>query len=140
MRDSEKDSRMSRYCVQSWRERAAPGSGSERNRVSFETEKDAKRRYCADLDLIPNEYCELEIRLSVSLLSAEQRSLEVRPAKITQLVIKLAMPAVECWALYFFKVAFSTFWFKFGANPRRQAERRDSGTRQKASNLAQPIS
>jgi len=39
-----------------------------------------------------------------------------------------------------FKVAFSTFWFKFGAILRRQAERRDSGTRQKASNLAQPIS
>jgi len=39
-----------------------------------------------------------------------------------------------------FKVAFSTFWFKFGATLRRQAERRDSGTRQKASNLAQPIS
>jgi len=37
-----------------------------------------------------------------------------------------------------FKVAFSTF--KFGATIRRQAERRDSGTRQKASNLAQPIS
>ena len=32
--------------------------------------------------------------------------------------------------LYFFKVAFSTFWFKFGATLRRQAERRDSGTRQ----------
>jgi len=39
-----------------------------------------------------------------------------------------------------FKVAFSTFWFKFGATRRRQVERRDSGTRQKASNLAQPIS
>jgi len=39
-----------------------------------------------------------------------------------------------------FKVAFSTFRFKFGATLRRQAERRDSGTRQKASNLAQPIS
>jgi len=39
-----------------------------------------------------------------------------------------------------FKGAFSTFWFKFGATLRRQAERRDSGTRQKASNLAQPIS
>jgi len=37
--------------------------------------------------------------------------------------------------LYFFTVAFSTFWFKFGATLRRQAERRDSGTRQKASNL-----
>jgi len=34
-----------------------------------------------------------------------------------------------------FKVAFSTFWFKFGATLRRQAERRDSGTRQKVSNL-----
>ena len=45
-----------------------------------------------------------------------------------------------CYTLYFFKVAFSTFWFKFGATLRRQAERRDSGTRQKASNLAQPIS
>jgi len=43
-------------------------------------------------------------------------------------------------SLQFFKVAFSTFWFKFGATLRRQAERRDSGTRQKASNLAQPIS
>ena len=42
--------------------------------------------------------------------------------------------------LSFFKVAFSTFRFKFGATLRRQAERRDSGTRQKASNLAQPIS
>ena len=41
--------------------------------------------------------------------------------------------------LQFFKVAFSTFWFKFGATLRRQAERRDSGTRQKASNLAQPV-
>jgi len=39
-----------------------------------------------------------------------------------------------------FKVAFSTFWFQFGATLRRQAERRDSGTRQKASNLAQTIS
>jgi len=39
-----------------------------------------------------------------------------------------------------FKVAFSTFWFKFGATLRRQAERRDSGKRQKASNLAQPVS
>jgi len=43
-------------------------------------------------------------------------------------------------SLYFFKVAFSTFRFKFGATLRRQAERRDSETRQKASNLAQPIS
>ena len=39
-----------------------------------------------------------------------------------------------------FKVAFSTFWFKFGATLRRQIERRDSGTRQKASNLVQPVS
>jgi len=39
-----------------------------------------------------------------------------------------------------FKVAFSTFWFKFGATLRRQAERRYSGTKQKASNLARPIS
>ena len=37
-------------------------------------------------------------------------------------------------ALYFFKVEFSTFWLKFGATLRRQAERRDSGTRQKTSN------
>jgi len=44
------------------------------------------------------------------------------------------------YALQFFKVAFSTFWFKFGATLRRQAERRDSGTRRKASNLAQTIS
>ena len=51
----------------------------------------------------------------------------------------LATLTCSC-ALYFFKVAFSTFWFKFGATLRRQAERRGSGTRQKASNLAQPIS
>jgi len=42
--------------------------------------------------------------------------------------------------LQFFKVAFSTFWFEFGATLRRQVERRDSGTGQKASNLAQPVS
>ena len=46
------------------------------------------------------------------------------------------------WTLYtvIFKVAFSTFWFKFGATLLRQAERSDSGARQKASNLAEPIS
>ena len=45
------------------------------------------------------------------------------------------------WALsWVLDVAFSAFWFKFGATLRRQAERRESGTRQKASNLAQPIS
>ena len=37
--------------------------------------------------------------------------------------------------LYFFKVAFSTFWFKFGATLRRQAERSDSEARHKAPNL-----
>jgi len=35
----------------------------------------------------------------------------------------------------FFKVAFSTFWFKFGATLRRQAERSDSEARHKAPNL-----
>ena len=35
----------------------------------------------------------------------------------------------------FFKVAFSTFWLKFGATPRRQAEQSDSEARHKASNL-----
>jgi len=34
-----------------------------------------------------------------------------------------------------FKVAFSTFWFKFGATIRRQAERSDSEARHKAPNL-----
>jgi len=34
-----------------------------------------------------------------------------------------------------FKVAFSTFWFKFGATLRRQAERSDSEARHKAPNL-----
>jgi len=51
--------------------------------------------------------------------------------------------ATRCFKLTYtviFKVAFSTFWFKLGATLRRQAERRDSGTRQQASNLAQPIS
>jgi len=38
-------------------------------------------------------------------------------------------------ALYFFKVAFSTFWFKFGATLRRQAERSDSEARSEAPNL-----
>jgi len=37
--------------------------------------------------------------------------------------------------LYFFKVAFSTFWFKFGATLRRQAERSDIEARHKAPNL-----
>jgi len=37
--------------------------------------------------------------------------------------------------LSFFKVAFSTFWFKFGATLRRQAERSDSEARHKARNL-----
>jgi len=37
--------------------------------------------------------------------------------------------------LYFFKVSFSTFWFKFGATLRRQAERSDSEARRKAPNI-----
>jgi len=37
--------------------------------------------------------------------------------------------------LYLFKVAFSTFQFKFGATRRRQAERSDSEARHKAPNL-----
>ena len=37
--------------------------------------------------------------------------------------------------LSFFKVAFSTFWFKFGATLRRQAEWSDSEERHKAPNL-----
>jgi len=41
----------------------------------------------------------------------------------------------QCLALQFFKVAFSTFTFKFGATLRRQAEWSDSGARLKPRNL-----
>jgi len=53
------------------------------------------------------------------------------PARVSyQPMNELASPA-----LYFFKVAFSTFQFKFGATLRRQAERSDSEARHKAPNL-----
>jgi len=58
---------------------------------------------------------------------------------VTKLLIILKITKICSRYTVFLKVAFSTFWFKFGATLRRQAERRDSGTRQKASNLAQPL-
>jgi len=56
-------------------------------------------------------------RRTPTLLLRGPRALAVRPA------------------LYFFKVAFSTFKFKFGATLRRQAKRSDSEARHKAPNL-----
>jgi len=43
--------------------------------------------------------------------------------------------AIPSTTLSFFKEAFSTFSFKFGATLRRQAERSDSEARHKAPNL-----
>jgi len=62
-----------------------------------------------------------------------------RPGKKNQENRELSATLLSA-TLEFFKVGFSTFWYKFGATLPRQAERRDTGTRQKASNLAQPIS
>jgi len=47
----------------------------------------------------------------------------------------LDIGALRLPTLYFFKVAFSTFQFKFGATLLRQAERSDSEARHKAPNL-----
>jgi len=58
--------------------------------------------------------------------------------------VKLEEPATSSkeknrWSILlhcnFFKVAFSTFWFKFGATLHHQAERSDSKARHKAPNL-----